>query len=234
MHRLASARPSRRSRALLVIGLVVAHLGLILLIALQRSAAPRPAQGGMALIAVSADPAPATPPPAHPIKTPAPPRLVLVQTDLALPPASSATPSAAPGDGSSCALAIESSGAILASSAALAELAAFPAGVRTPADAVMMWDGGWLDPGPLPQGVSAGAIRQIIEQVVASAPPDCRDRPQVGPQFLPIRETGRTTMLVIGSGAWRWADLIEPNPACTVDKPTQCAPPPDSPRPATN
>ena len=115
-----------------------------------------------------------------------------------------------------CALARDAGQAIGQDPAAMAELDALPPGIRTSTDAVMLWNGQWLDLGSMPAGIDTGALRRVVEQVAADAPAECRDAEATGPQFIPIPERDRTVMIVVGSGAWHWADLIAP--------PADCAP----------
>lgn len=113
-----------------------------------------------------------------------------------------------------CALALQTAAAIGRDTAAMAELDALPSGSRTSADAVMLWDGQWLQAGIAMQGRSAPsprpaeALRAAVELVIRASTPACRDAEVSGPQFVPVADAGRTVMIVIGSGRWHWADLL--------------------------
>lgn len=116
------------------------------------------------------------------------------------------------GGGSACQLAADAAVAIQQDSVAMAELAALPPGVRSEADAVMLWNGVWFDQAPPANSTSpvvpTGGLHLAIERIVAAAPAQCRDEAMLGPLFVPIPVGDRTTMLAIGSGAWRWSDLL--------------------------
>ena len=111
----------------------------------------------------------------------------------------------------------------------MAELAALPPGVRSGADAVMLWNGKWFDQQiPVPAPTATGAVsinsslRLAIEKMVIAAPAECRDEAMVGPVFVPIPEGDRTTLLAIGSGAWRWSDLLALSALCPGGDPSLC------------
>ena len=78
-----------------------------------------------------------------------------------------------------------------------------------------------------PESVTAaveatGGLHSAIERIVAAAPAQCRDEEIIGPVFVPIPEGERTTMLAIGSGVWRWSDLLPASPTCLSNEPAQC------------
>lgn len=133
-----------------------------------------------------------------------------------------------------CALAREVGQAIGQNPAAMAELDALPPNIRTSADAVMLWNGQWLDPGIMPAGIDTGSLRGVVEQVVAHASPECREAKASGPQFLPVPEGDRTVMIVVGSGTWRWADLIAPPADCPPTATGTCSTTDATPQPAYN
>ena len=117
------------------------------------------------------------------------------------------------GIGNGCAVASSVSTALIADQAAMAELAALPAAVRSEADAVMLWNGAWLDAAPETQVQMAGTpipeLRRAVSDAVLALPAECQGVEMTGPQLLAIPEPGRTTMVVIGSGVWRWSSLID-------------------------
>ena len=125
-----------------------------------------------------------------------------------------APPAAGTGVGNGCGVANAVSVALIADRDAMAELAALPAGVRSDADAVMLWNGAWLDAAPETQAQMVAspipALKRAVTQAVLSLPAECQEVEVTGPQLLPITEPGRTTMVVIGSGVWRWSSLLEP------------------------
>ena len=145
---------------------------------------------------------------------------LLVPTTLTIdaPPAAAGS-----GTGQGCGMAGVLAKGISESPEAMAAVAALPKEVRSETDAVMLWNGTWLDTGqasvlsavPVLSALTGQdpvtALKTVILATLAAAPAECREVESLGPQFIPIAETGRTTMLVIGSGAWRWSSLIEPD-----------------------
>jgi hypothetical protein len=120
-----------------------------------------------------------------------------------------------------CALDQTVGDAILVDAAAMAELEALPPHARTEADAVMLWDGAWPWPSsaavtPPADSTLPGALRRAVEIAIANAPAECRDAPVAGPRFIALPGALRTTTIVIGSGQWRWADVLEPGVTCGV------------------
>ena len=125
-----------------------------------------------------------------------------------------AQPVAVSGDGNGCSVASAVSAALIADKVAMAELAALPTEVRSQADAVMLWNGAWLDDDPEWQMQMAQrqipALRRVVTEAVLALPAACLEVQTSGPQLLPISEPERTTMVVIGSGVWRWSNLLTP------------------------
>jgi hypothetical protein len=128
-------------------------------------------------------------------------------------------PEAPPAGGSAasktCAVASAISAALLADEDAMAEIAALPAQFRSDADAVMLWNGAWL--GSAPDGQPPALqennmpeVKRVVTTTVMKLPAACIEAQTAGPQFVPVAESGRTTMVVIGSGLWRWSNLLDP------------------------
>ncbi|ESQ90311.1 hypothetical protein ABAC460_09150 [Asticcacaulis sp. AC460] len=89
-------------------------------------------------------------------------------------------------------------------------LAGLPNDQRSVANAVMLWDGGW------PDDTHTGGkalLRALLIKAVSSAPQPCLDQAQRGPVLFFVPDNGTTAVLAIGSGEWRWGDLIAPDAA---------------------
>jgi hypothetical protein len=89
--------------------------------------------------------------------------------------------------------------------AAQRALLAVPASARSVADAIMMWDGHW------PADTEAGGkalLRALIAREIAAARSECLDQINRGPQLFLVPAAGTTIAIVIGSGEWRWRDLL--------------------------
>lgn len=177
-------------------------------------------------IAVAPEPAPTPGPPAPPAPPPpAPPQpeppveLPQLPTLDPLPaPAAQASDSSAVGGGG-CALAITIGRAIEADPEAMRALVALTPDLRTAADAVMLWNGDWSRAAIYPGGVIAEPLRQLVLREIAAAPVECRESGVIGLQLIPVADRGRTAMLAVGSGVWRWADLLlerPPPPAAPI------------------
>jgi hypothetical protein len=95
-----------------------------------------------------------------------------------------------------------------ASPAVLDELSHIPRQARSVANAIMLWDGHWAKvdtPGFL---AMADPLHQTILALVGSLPPVCQAQAIAGPRLLTIAGPEGTTVIVLGSGAWRWGDLL--------------------------
>lgn len=225
------------------LGLVIAagHL-LLLWLALVLSGftgPPRPRDRALTAVDISKVEKPDAPAkPAKQIVVPDQPRIVLPS------PLTIAAPAEASGTGSGhgCSMVAVIGKSISDSPEAMAAVAALPSSVRSDTDAVMLWNGAWLDTGldtgldaGLDAGRSAGqgtsklsplaylpslpaligqdpvgTLKTVIQTAIEAAPAECLEVETLGPQLIPIAEPGHTTMLVIGSGAWRWSSLREP------------------------
>lgn len=217
----------RIARSLLVAGIVAAHLVLIVWLGLQRTSVAIGRSNAMSVIGLSplADPKP----PAQPVRDVQPsnkPHPVIQLTplpSLALATLADAPAVAAIGEDGGCALADQLRAAIMADPASLAELAALPAGVRTEADAVMLWNGQWMAESVYLDPSSSPPLRRLVQQLIAQAPEECRTAIWTGPQFIPITQGTRNTMLVVGSGSWRWQDLMDQPQECAPDQAEKCS-----------
>jgi len=100
-----------------------------------------------------------------------------------------------------------------------AALARIPERRRSVAGAVMLWDGDWIRTGALADARVALPIRTAVAQAVEAAGPACAGAPVAGPVLLIVPDVAGATVLVVGSGTWRWADLATdaapPHPTAT-------------------
>jgi hypothetical protein len=70
---------------------------------------------------------------------------------------------------------------------------------------VMLWNGDWVRTGDQ-DGKGLSAVREAIVWQIAFAPEACRNRPMHGLILLSLADGA--THFAIGSGAWRWTDLL--------------------------
>jgi hypothetical protein len=70
---------------------------------------------------------------------------------------------------------------------------------------IMLWNGDWVRTGDQ-EGKGLSAVREAIVWQIAFAPEACRNRPMHGLVLLSL--TDGSTHFAIGSGNWRWTDLL--------------------------
>ena len=88
---------------------------------------------------------------------------------------------------------------------AQAALAQIPRPARSVANAMMLWNGRWVQTPAAAGGLQA--LRAAVLAGVASAPQACRAEVIRGPVLLTLADPAGSTVLAIGSGEWRWDDL---------------------------
>lgn len=71
--------------------------------------------------------------------------------------------------------------------------------------AIMLWNGDWVRSGGQ-DGKGLSAVREAVMWEVGFAPQACRNQPMHGLVLLSLADGG--TRFAIGSGEWRWADLL--------------------------
>ncbi len=113
------------------------------------------------------------------------------------------------GSGDACGLASDIVAALRSDATAQAAVARIPANRRSGGNAVMLWNGRWADLGLRgPDPIRAAVVRRLRE-----ASSDCREEAVNGPRLLAISGGPRPTFLAVGSGAWRWSDLLREDAA---------------------
>ena len=90
-----------------------------------------------------------------------------------------------------------------------ASLANIPPQSRSVANAVLLWDGRWLHPERLGGRITIDIVRDAVAAGLEDASEACRAQVILGPVFLPIQSRSGPLVLAMGSGAWRWEDLLE-------------------------
>lgn len=84
-------------------------------------------------------------------------------------------------------------------------LAALPVANRSVANAVMLWDGEWASD---TQSGGKALLRGLLLKALSSARPECLNGLNRGPVLFLVPDRGTTVVLAIGSGEWRWGDLL--------------------------
>ena len=112
-------------------------------------------------------------------------------------------------NGGTCDLTAPVQAALQSSEAVRASLPLIPADKRSVANAVMVWKVSWLAEDQQLDATAIAAIRDVVAETIADATPECRLQPQAGPRLLLLSGPGDTVVLAVGSGQWRWQDLLD-------------------------
>ncbi|MBP2157468.1 MULTISPECIES: hypothetical protein [Asticcacaulis] len=129
-------------------------------------------------------------------------------TDAEMELVSAFQPSAMGEPGAACDVTQQLAQAFGASPEVRQGIAAIPANGRSVANAVMLWDGHWAE------GTQAGGmavLRALLVKAVVSSRPECLQAQNQGPVLFLIPDNQTTVVLAIGSGQWRWADVLAPS-----------------------
>lgn len=160
------------------------------------SAADKPAQ-------------PAPQPEPVPVEMP-PPEIDLELETLALPakPVFSESAAKSAGFGTTCDVAETLARAFTENALVKQELARIGPESRSISNAIMFWNARWVElPGNAPKDAVETLRRAIVEGVLA-APDECLTQDLAGPRMITVSDNGSTMVLVLGSGAWRWEQLL--------------------------
>ena len=112
--------------------------------------------------------------------------------------------------GQSCDIATLVGQALEANEDALASLITMDSASLPVSRATMLWDGDWVQPPTVTNAASLFHIQQSVVAAVLAAPTACQTEPMAGPQFIMLNgvNAGRTIVLVVGSGAWTWDQIL--------------------------
>lgn len=226
----------RRQRLWTVTPLVAAaHLAVVALLVLTVSAPPRFVEAPLLSLSLYPGLEPSPEPPGPPALTAPPPlpeplpeaarpaqpealalAALMTTVDVAAEPvplddASEADVTGAPtpagSSGDVCGLGQVLRGRLSADPEALAGLSRLPRRSRSVANAVMLWDGRWVErPGT---AEALAPVRRALIDTVRSASPTCMQAENRGPVFLVVEGAGEPLLLTVGSGVWRWSSLLE-------------------------
>lgn len=109
--------------------------------------------------------------------------------------------------GETCQLTQWVQGALQQDPSVRAALSAIPREARSLANAIMLWDGRWVESRAV-SALQATPIREAIVVGVLTAPAACRDETIRGPLLIAVPDRFGTTLLAVGSGVWKWSDLL--------------------------
>ena len=77
--------------------------------------------------------------------------------------------------------------------------------------ALLVWNGDWIRSHGQ-DGAGLAAVREAIMWEVGFAPEACRAEPVRGLVLISLNDGPGAPRLVVGSGYWRWSDLLRPRP----------------------
>ena len=86
-------------------------------------------------------------------------------------------------------------------------LTQIPKPARSVANAMMLWDGSWTAP-PIQALEGNAALRSAMTAGIGAAPQACLSEKMRGPVLIMLNDGTGATLLVVGSGEWRWQDLL--------------------------
>ena len=88
-------------------------------------------------------------------------------------------------------------------------LALVPKDARSVANAISVWNTTWAVPGEAREAAALQAVKARIIDRLGAASPTCRLQTLRGPRLITLQSARGPTSLAVGSGEWRWADLME-------------------------
>ena len=79
--------------------------------------------------------------------------------------------------------------------------------MNAPGQAMLIWDGDWLQSRGQ-SGKGLAGVRQAIALEVAFSPAECRAQTMAGLAVLSLEDGPTGARLALGRGSWRWSDLL--------------------------
>lgn len=76
---------------------------------------------------------------------------------------------------------------------------------------MLVWNGDWIRSRG-EDGNGLAAVREAMMWEIAFAPEACRAEPVHGLVLFSLNDAPGSARLVVGSGQWRWSDLLRPRP----------------------
>lgn len=192
-------------RRLLLPALLLAHAGLLLLVGRARLTVSEPPPQLITVAEIAA-----APPPSLPVEVKLFPISATVDApDLAT--AAEAEDQTATAELAQAGTGCDLSGAVQqrlrSDSSASAALGRIPRASRSVADAIILWDGRWIDGAAVGGSAALDPVRAAVAAAVRSAPASCRNATVVGPRLIIIAGSAGNQILAFGSGQWTWAQV---------------------------
>jgi hypothetical protein len=214
----AEYRAGVRRRHFLMPAILLVHILALAWLALAPSnlvVAPAFATSISVFNVPSADPVPPAQQQPEQPRTPLPAPMVDLQIETPLeasPPIFSAAAAEQAGFGTSCELADLLGRAFADNPILRAQLARIGPEARSVANAIMFWDGQWVEIEKRAPQDAVSLLRQAIVDGIKAAPPECLGQDVAGPRFIPVKDSEGTIILVLGSATWRWDQLLTQDP----------------------
>ncbi len=111
--------------------------------------------------------------------------------------------------GGACDLTGPVQAALQSSEGVTTNLPRIPRGGRSVANAIMVWNTDWVAADAKLDATALATIRDVVAGTIAAASPACRLQPQGGPRLIVLSGVRENTVLAMGSGMWRWQDLLD-------------------------
>lgn len=194
------------TRRLLIPALLLAHAGLLLIALRERPVAAEPPVQIITVTEIAA-----AAPPSLPIEIKLFPVSATVDAPALAAPEAAAEPSLPTGavqTGTGCDLSGAVQTRLRSSPEVTAALQRMPRNARSVADAVMLWDGHWIDAADVGGSGALDPIRTAVAAAVRAAPASCRDALVAGPRLLIVAGATGNQVLAFGSGQWTWSQLL--------------------------
>ena len=196
------------TRRLLIPALLLAHAALLLIALRERPVAAEPPVHTISMTEITA-----AAPPALPVEVTLFPMSAVVD----MPELTESDPAAAPSSlaslaqaGTGCDLSDAVQARLRSSPEVTAALQRMPRNARSVADAIMLWDGHWIDADSVGGGSALDPIRAAVSAAIRAAPAACRDALVTGPRLAIVPGVSGNLVLAFGSGQWTWAQLSQP------------------------
>ena len=136
-------------------------------------------------------------------------------------PSSTVSPSASAGAGATtktCQIFELLEAALQTSEQVRKALSLIPARSKSVANAVLLWDGHWVDANIVGGAAALNPIQDAVAQSISVSPMSCQEELVRGPRIVVVGDARDATVLAFGSGEWRWADVLPATPQQQISK----------------
>lgn len=211
--------PQGNGRLFAASATIAVHVALFLVLIIPPAPVVRAVPAALRIFDISAqaslpDRAPPRQPQPKPVPVTPPERVVVPPPEILLPAINPTVVALleqadAQASAGACDLTAPVQAALQADRAVASALPQIPQARRSVANAIMIWDAGWITIDDPREAPARTAIRDTVAQTVAAASEQCRLQPQGGPRLILIPGQAAATVLALGSGVWRWQDVLD-------------------------